>query len=61
MKYSVTFTQYFGYDVEADNEEDAIKEAEELFESDMRTPTARTDYDDVTIEYNPEEGAEDDE
>lgn len=59
MKYYVTFTQYFGYDVEADSEDEAIDAATELFESDMRTPIARTDYDEVEVDR--EEGDDDSE
>ena len=47
MKYEVTFTRYHSYDIEADNEDEAIELAEEEFESDMRSPIADCYYDEV--------------
>lgn len=48
-RYSVTFTQYFSYTVDEESEEDALYAATREFESEMRRPVARTDYDDVEI------------
>ena len=55
MRYSVCFTQYFEYEVEAENEDEAFDEAFEEFESDMRCPIANTNYDDVEIREIEEE------
>lgn len=48
-KYNVTFTQYFSYEVEADNEDDAVAVAEDLFDGEMRSPVANTLYDEVEV------------
>lgn len=48
-KYTVTFTQYSSYEVEADNEDDAVAVAEDLFETEMRDPIANTFYDEVDV------------
>ena len=50
MKYIVTFTQCYDYEVDADNEDDAITKAEKEFEGDMRSPIANTVYDYVDVE-----------
>lgn len=50
-RYEVCFIRYFTYEVEGEDEESAVQKAESLFESEMRSPIARTDYDDVEIEY----------
>lgn len=48
-KYTVTFTQYSSYEVEADNEDDAVAVAEDLFDGEMRSPVANTFYDEVEV------------
>lgn len=50
MEYKVTFTQYYTYEVTAENEEEAFDSAYEDFVSDMRSPIANTCYDDVEVE-----------
>lgn len=63
-KYNITFTQYYSYEVEAHNEDDAFNEAEELFERDMRQPVARTWWDESEVECvergDEDENADDD-
>ena len=58
MEYSVTFTQYWDYVVEAKTTEEAIDKAHEHFLADMRRPVAITSYDDV--EVDPDWDEEDD-
>ena len=48
--YVVTFTQYYTYQVEADNEQEAEDIAYNNFKSEMRRPIANTSYDEVEIE-----------
>lgn len=48
-KFRVTFVQYWVYDVEAEDEEQAEDLAYKEFRSDMYHPTANTHYDDVEI------------
>ena len=55
MKYSVYFIQSYPYEIEAENEEEALSLALEEFEDEMRSPIVRTDYDDVEIIENEEE------
>lgn len=50
MEYQVCFTKYYIYNVEADNEEEAIDIAQQEFESDMRHPIADTTYDEVEVD-----------
>lgn len=50
MKYKVWFTQYYSYEVEAEDEDTAIDLALDDFHSEMRRPIARTYYDDCEIE-----------
>lgn len=50
MRYRVTFTQYFNYEVEAETEDEAEEIAFEDFEVDMRSPIARLYYDEVDID-----------
>ena len=50
MKYEVTFYQSLTIEVEAANEDDAFSKALPEFESEMRRPIARTDYDDYDVE-----------
>ena len=54
MKYRVVITRYHEYSVDADNENEAEKEAIRLFESDMRRPIADTFYDDIEVEEDEE-------
>ena len=49
-KYKVWFTQYYSYEVEAEDEDTAIDLAYEDFETEMRRPIANTCYDEVEIE-----------
>ena len=49
MLYTVTFTQYHTYDVDANSEDEAYRNAYNEFLHDMRTPIANTTYDDVEI------------
>lgn len=55
MKYTVTFTQYHTYTVDAEDEDSAFDEAHEEFKGDMRSSIAATWYDDVEIECNEED------
>lgn len=50
MKYKVYFTQYYSYEVEAEDEDAAVDLAYEDFESDMRRPITRTYYDECEVE-----------
>ena len=57
----VTFTCYYSYEVEIDNnlydedpwaaEEQAIQDAQERYEADMLRPVARTWYDEVEVDF----------
>lgn len=58
MTYTVTFTQYHTYDVEADNDYEAESKAYEEFRSDMCSPVGHTWYDDVEIECDEDEDYE---
>lgn len=49
-KYKVWFTQYYSYEVEAEDEDVAIDLALDDFQSEMRRPIARTCYDEVEVE-----------
>lgn len=49
-KYTVTFIKYYSYDIEADNEDEAIDIAEEDFRADMRCPIADCTYDEVEVD-----------
>lgn len=57
MKYTVTFTQYWCYDVEAKTTEEAQDLAREHFLRDMYRPIAITSYDEVEVDpdYDEEE------
>jgi hypothetical protein len=55
MKYNVTFYQYHTYEVDADNEDEAIDKAFDDFIDYMRRPTAHTDYDEVKVRKVNEE------
>lgn len=62
MKYTVTFTQYWSYDVEAKTTEEAEGLAYDKFKADMYRPIAHTDYDEVEVDPDyDEEDEEDDE
>ena len=50
-KYTVTVTKYYTYEIEADDEDEAIESAlEEYFYPEMRCPIADCFYDDVEVE-----------
>lgn len=49
-KYSVTFTTYKEYEVEAENETEALRIAEEKLEFDRCIPIADTHYDESDVE-----------
>lgn len=49
-KYSVTFTTYEEYEVEAENETEALRIAENELRSDRCTPIADTHYDESYVE-----------
>ena len=48
--YTVTFTQYYTYKVEANDEDEALDNAHKEFVSEMRYPVTNTLYDSVDIE-----------
>lgn len=54
MKYTVIFTQYHHYEVDADNENKAYNRAYNEFIADMKSPIANTNYDEVDI-YSEED------
>lgn len=49
-KYTVSFAQWSTYEVEADNVDEAIGQAKEEFNHDMRSPIANTIWDEMTVE-----------
>ena len=49
-KFKVWFTQYYSYEVEAEDEDVAIDLAFDDFHSEMCQPIARTYYDDCEVE-----------
>lgn len=49
-RFKVTYTQYYTYEVEAENEQEALTIAYYEFESEMRIPVANTIYDEVEAE-----------
>ena len=52
-KYTVTFIKYYNYDIEANNEDEAIDIAfEEGFYRDTHSPIADYTYDEVEVEPN---------
>ena len=60
MKYTVTFTQYWSYDVDAKTAKEAEDLAYEKFKADMSYPVANTVYDDVEVDPDcDEEDSED--
>lgn len=48
-RFEIIFTQYYSYDIEAETEDEAVDEAEEMFDAEMRYPVARTHYDDIEV------------
>ena len=54
MNYTVTFTKYYSYDVDATSESEAEDKAYEQFRSDMCSRVASTWYDEVEIECEEE-------
>jgi hypothetical protein len=54
MNYTVTYTQYFTYEVSADNYTDAMGKANKLFNEDMCRLGTRQSYDEVEIECDDE-------
>ena len=46
-QFEVVFTKYFSYYVEAEDYDNAIDVAEEIFRAEMRSPIADTTYDEV--------------
>ena len=56
--YVVTFTQYYTYQVEANNEQDAENNAYNLFKQEMYYPVANTSYDKLEIECLDEDEEE---
>jgi len=54
MKYTVIFTQYHTYEVDADNENRAYNRAYNEFIADMKSSIANTNYDEVDI-YSEED------
>lgn len=48
-KYTVFFHQIYEYEVEAENEDEAVNIAEEDFATDMRSPIANTVWDEVEV------------
>lgn len=50
MKYDVCFTRYLTFRVEAEDEDEAIDEAEKCFNRYQRIPIADTSYDYVEVE-----------
>jgi hypothetical protein len=54
MKYCIKFAQWYEYEVEAENIDEAIEAAEENFCDDMRSPIANIVWDEVVVdEINP--------
>lgn len=53
--YTVTFTQYHTYEVDAEDEKDAENKAYREFRNDMYSPIASAFYDEVEVECDEEE------
>ena len=49
-KYRVIFTQYYEYEVDANNDNEAHDKAYKELEAEMRYPVANTIYDEIEIE-----------
>lgn len=47
--YEITFTRYYTYSVEAENEDEAYKKAHEEFYAEVIYPIVNTIYDDCEI------------
>ena len=50
MTYTVSFAKWYTYEVEADNIEEAIKQAENEYVDDITSPVCCTDYDSCIVE-----------
>lgn len=59
MLYNVIFTTYDQYEVEAENENQAIGFAKHLFLNERSSPIANTHYDEVEVEEVMDEDEED--
>lgn len=57
-KYRVIFTQYYEYEVEAKNDDEAHDKAYKEFAAEMRYPVANTIYDEVEVECLDEDEEE---
>lgn len=55
-KFTVKFAQWTEYEIEADSVDEAIEQAEEEFESDMRSPIANIVWNEMIVDN--EEGEE---
>lgn len=49
-KYTVTFVQYYDYEVDANNMQDAKVKAHRQFIDDVSSPIANSGYDEVIVE-----------
>lgn len=61
MKYTVTFTQYYEFEVEAKTVEEAEEKGEERFRDLMLRPIARTDYDECEVDPDYDDDSYEDE
>ena len=59
--YCVTFTCYYNYDVQAEDEDDAIDKAYRKYEACKRRPIADTCYDEVDVELTDDEDDDEEE
>ena len=50
MNYTISFAQWVSYEIEADNPDEAIEQAEKQFDRDMRSPIANTVWDEMIVE-----------
>lgn len=50
MTYNVTFSRYDTYEVEAENEDEAIDKAYEMFRAENSRSVASNHYDEVDVE-----------
>lgn len=50
MKYTVRFVQWYNYEFEADNEDEAVELAQEEFKHDVRSPIANLVWDEMIVE-----------
>lgn len=60
MTCRITFTQYYEYEVEANNEDEAFDKAYELYHAEMVSPIAKTHYDEYDIEILHDDDDDDD-